>query len=71
MGRRIYSEHVAIGDDKLIWNARGGFFRFYFYHTLRNMNYGTVENTPDALNSFPKDLSTIRKNKCDENLYQS
>jgi len=31
----VYSGFAEIGDSRLIWNEKGGFFKFHFYHALR------------------------------------
>jgi hypothetical protein len=38
----VYYANTGIGDDKFIWNAQGGFFSFYFYHTLKSFEFGRV-----------------------------
>jgi hypothetical protein len=36
----VYYANTGIGDNRFIWNAQGGFFSFYFYHTLKSLNFG-------------------------------
>lgn len=36
----VYYANTFLGDSKFIWNASGGFFSFYFYHTLKSLTYG-------------------------------
>lgn len=45
----IYYENTMIGDSKLIWNAEGGFFKFYFYHSLKTFDYGRVNNSQNSV----------------------
>lgn len=40
----LYYSNAEIGDNKFIWNAAGGFFDFYFYHTLKSFNFGTARD---------------------------
>lgn len=40
----LYYANTPIGDDKFIWNAQGGFFRFYFYHTLKVFYFGRIKD---------------------------
>jgi hypothetical protein len=40
----LYYSNTAIGDSKFVWNAEGGFFRFYFYHTLKYFEFGGVRD---------------------------
>ncbi|MGD9589163.1 MAG: hypothetical protein AB7Q37_01135 [Pyrinomonadaceae bacterium] len=42
----VYYANTGIGDNRFIWNARGGFFSFYFYHTLKSLNFGKA--TPSS-----------------------
>jgi hypothetical protein len=41
----LYYANTAIGDNKFIWNTEGGFFSFYFYHTLKSLSFGTVKES--------------------------
>lgn len=41
----LYYSNIEIGDKKLIWNVEGGFFNFYFYHTLKYFNFGEAEDS--------------------------
>lgn len=41
----IYYAETGIGSDKFIWNAEGGFFRFYFYHTLKTFSFGKIKDS--------------------------
>jgi hypothetical protein len=41
-----YYANTFLGDNKFIWNASGGFFSFYFYHTLKSLTYGKATDTP-------------------------
>ena len=41
----LYYANTGIGDNKLTWNIEGGFFSFYFYHTLKSLNFGTVKDS--------------------------
>lgn len=40
----LYYANTGIGSYKFIWNTEGGFFSFYFYHTLKSLYFGTVKN---------------------------
>lgn len=40
----LYYGETGIGSDKFIWNAESGFFRFYFYHTLKTFSFGKIKN---------------------------
>jgi hypothetical protein len=42
----VYYANTGIGDNRFIWNTQGGFFSFYFYHTLKSLNFGKV--TPSS-----------------------
>lgn len=66
----IYSgQWAAVGDEKLIWNERGGFFHFYYYHRLKYMNHGTVENTPDAIKFISEKPSNDKKEQSAAEIY--
>lgn len=41
----VYFSNTGIGDRKFIWNAKGGFFSFYFYHTLKFVDFGKVNDS--------------------------
>ena len=41
-----YYANTGIGDNKFIWNPQGGFFSFYFYHTLKALNFGKAVVSP-------------------------
>lgn len=41
----VYYANTAIGDYKFIWNAEGGFFSFYFYHTLKTFYFGKIRDS--------------------------
>ncbi len=46
----IYTNRgVAIGDDGLVWNSRGGFLSFYCYHELTSLDYGSIKESPDSV----------------------
>lgn len=62
----IYYRETGIGDAKLIWNARGGFFSFYFYHELKVFDFGTVIDNPDFIELFfekPTFINPVAKTK--------
>lgn len=40
-----YYANTGIGDYKFIWNAEGGFFSFYFYHTLKTFYFGKIRDS--------------------------
>lgn len=42
----VYHANTFLGDNKFIWNAPGGFFSFYFYHTLKSLTYGKATDAP-------------------------
>lgn len=42
----VYYANTGIGDDRFIWNTQGGFFSFYFYHTLKSLDFGKA--TPSS-----------------------
>jgi hypothetical protein len=41
----LYYGETGIGDNKFVWNEKGGFFSFYFYHELKSLNFGTAKNS--------------------------
>jgi hypothetical protein len=41
----IYYSATVIGDSKLVWNSEGGFLNFYFYHELRGLDYGKINES--------------------------
>ncbi len=45
----IYYGETGIGDNKFVWNVRGGFLSFYFYHTLKSFYFGLVLDRGDFL----------------------
>lgn len=57
----LYYANTAIGDNKFIWNTKGGFFSFYFYHTLKSLNFGTVRESSGFVDLDSEKLPFIRK----------
>ena len=41
----LYYANSDIGDVRFIWNSEGGFFDFYFYHTLKYFYFGKIKDS--------------------------
>lgn len=40
----IYYSNTGIGASRFIWNEKGGFLKFYFYHTLKSLSFGKAKD---------------------------
>lgn len=58
----LYYANTEIGDNKLIWNAEGGFFHFYFYHTLKRFSFGGIKDHPGFIEfDYERDHASKRR----------
>lgn len=59
----LYYSNTGLGDSKLLWNAEGGYFQFFFYHELKNLNYGRINDATDFFEMISDNPPFVHKNK--------
>lgn len=45
----IYSSGTELGTAELRWSSAGGFVNYYFYHTLRSLDFGSAFDKTDSV----------------------
>jgi hypothetical protein len=45
---QYYSE-TSLGESVMLWNENLGFVKYYFYHTLKVLYYGELQNKEDSI----------------------
>lgn len=41
----VYYSNTDVGDSRFIWNEKGGFFSFHFYHSLKSFYFGKAKDS--------------------------
>lgn len=45
----VYESGVELGESLLYWNSYDGFVKYFYYHTLKTLDYGKVINKTDSV----------------------
>lgn len=59
----VYYADTGIGDNRFIWNTRGDFFSFYFYHTLKSLDFGKATASSGFVELEYEKLPLLLENK--------
>jgi hypothetical protein len=59
----LYSLANPVGEEGLIWHSDSGFFRYYFYHELRSLDYGKIKLSQDFIELLSDKPLTSNPNK--------
>lgn len=57
------SNHDGLGEELLFWNLENGFVKYYFYHSLKNLSFGSAKNNEDSIVLTYEKLPRPSKNK--------
>ncbi len=57
----IYTSNTELGTSQLYWSSADGFVYYYYYHTLRDLDFGKAVDKVDSVNLISEKSSAIKR----------